>query len=123
MTEHEDLDHDLESLERMLRSGDHRVAGNLLASFAMAFATRASREESALADAHDRRGARSREVLAKVRREHDRLRGLVAALAEAVDHHNAGWGLDALGTLRSVLVIHLAKETSLAELAAPAAVG
>ncbi len=50
------------------------------------------------------------EPIARLRQEHGHLRRMIAALAKVIDQRDASRALDALATLRSVLLVHGAKE-------------
>lgn len=113
MSEHDDLDEALEAVERMLRVGKHAAARRQLASFVARYTARVDHEERALRAGPGRR----RELLAKVRQEHARLGVLVAALVDALAREHARSGLEVIEMLRSVFVLHVAKEASLPELA------
>ena len=107
-----DLDADLERVQQSLWAGEHVAARRCLARFVGHFTLRAEREERVL---RDPKGLPD-ELFRRVRREHDRLYGLVGMLVTALASKNGRRGLDAIEMLRSVLVIHVAKEASFAEL-------
>lgn len=107
-----DLDVDLERVQQTLWAGEHAAARQHLARFVGRFTARADREERVLRDVH----GSPDELLRRVRREHDRLYGLVGVLVRALTRRNDRRGLDAIEMLRSVLVLHVAKEAALCEL-------
>jgi hypothetical protein len=52
-------------------------------------------------------------AVAKIHSEHAKLRTLVGRIANAIDRADDRRGLEVIGKLRSVLLLHLAKEESL----------
>jgi hypothetical protein len=108
--EHEQLDEELARLAHSLRTGDHMVACLQLAAFALALDHRIRREERTLASACD---GTTFDPLVKVRIEHASLRRLVSLVASALDRADDRRGLEVIGKLRSVLLLHLAKEETL----------
>lgn len=111
MADH-DLDADLELVQQTLWAGEHAAARRCLARFVGHFTRRALREERVLRDLEGLPDG----IIRRVRREHNRLYGLVGMLVTALASKNDRRGLDAIEMLRSVLVIHVAKEASFVEL-------
>ena len=104
--EHEHLDEDLAHLAHTLRCADLMMACIQLAEFALKLDRIIRREERALSLAR----ATLPYPLAKVRNEHASLRRLVALIAAALDRGDERRGLELVGKLRSVLLLHVAKE-------------
>ena len=86
-----------------------------LAEFALKLDHSIYREERALSLASDL----SSSPLAKVRREHASLRRLISLIAMALDRADERRGLEVVGKLRSVLLVHLAKEETLYPMLSP----
>ena len=108
--DHEQLDRELARLSQSLTSGDHMLACLQLAEFALKLDHYIRREERALSLAY-RLVERTRpRALAIVQREHTSLRQLVALIANALDRADDRRGLEIVGKLRSVLLLHVAKE-------------
>jgi len=106
--DHERLDRELVTLAGAIQAGDPVRACRQLAQLAIELDARFWREERAIAMAFARAGG-APSPLAKLQREHTRVRQLLAALAHAIDGAD-GHGIEAIATLRSVLLLHLAKE-------------
>ena len=111
--EHDQLDHELARLARSLRSGEHMMACLQLAEFALKLDHCIRREERTLSLACARLQPATSDPLAKVRNEHASLRRLVGLIASALDRADGRRGLEVLGKLRSVLLLHQAKEAAL----------
>lgn len=111
--EHDQLDQELARLAESLRSGEHMMACLHLAEFAVMLDHCIHREERELALASERLLRRPELPLAKVQREHASLRRLISAIASALDGADDGRGLELVGKLRSVLLLHVAKEERL----------
>jgi hypothetical protein len=115
--EHEQLDLKLARLAQSLRSGEHMSACLQLAEFALKLDRCIRREERALSLAYDQLHPTTprplTSALAKVRGEHASLRRLVGLIASALDRADDRRGLEVIGKLRSVLLIHQAKEEAL----------
>lgn len=111
--EQDHLDDQLAELARSLRGNDVMLASTQLATLASELDSIMRREERALLSAHDRLERMARNPLAMVRDEHTSLRRLVALIAAALDRADGRSGLDAIGKLRSVLLVHVAKEEAL----------
>ena len=103
--EHEQFGEELAHLAQSLRSREHMLACLQLAEFALKLDRCIRREERAL--------ALGQAPLAKVRIEHESLRRLVGLIASALDRADDHRGLELVGKLRSVLLLHLAKEEAL----------
>ena len=112
--DHEHLDQELVRLERSLRCGDHMMACLQLAEFALKLDHYIRREERVLA-AQSEGVPDSHEWLAKIHREHASLRRFVALIASALDRADDRRGVEVTGVLRSVLLLHVAKERWLDE--------
>jgi len=106
--EHEPLDAELERLSHSLRAGEHMLACLQLAEFALKLDHCIRCEERALALAPT-----PSSPLTKIRNEHASLRRLVALIASALDRADDRRGLEVLGKLRSVLLLHIVKEQAL----------
>ena len=108
--EHEQLDEDLAQLARTLRSADVMMACMQLAEFALKLDRIIRCEERALTFAAD---TAAPNPLAKVRSEHASLRRMVSLVASALDRGDYRRSLEIIGKLRSVLLLHIAKEAAL----------
>jgi hypothetical protein len=102
--DHDQLDDQLARLAQTLRCGDVMMACLQLAEFALKLDRIMRKEERALAL------VQAPTPLTKVRREHASLRRLVGSIASALDCGDDRRGLELIGKLRSVLLVHLAKE-------------
>ncbi|MBL9016953.1 MAG: hemerythrin domain-containing protein [Myxococcales bacterium] len=118
--EGEQLDDRIASLAETLRAGDLVMACLELAEVALELDRAMHREERALELLLASRPA-TPPPLTHVRREHGSLRRLVGGIAGALDAGDEQQGLDQIGKLRSVLLVHLAKEERLQPLLARAA--
>ena len=105
--EHDQLDQELATLADAVRTGDHMMACLRLAELALQLDWYIRYEERALSLAPS--------VLAKIHGEHASLRRLVSLIASALDRADDRRGLEAIGKLRSVLLLHVAKEAVLLE--------
>ena len=108
--DHDQLDNELARLARSLRGGDHMLACLRLAEFALKLDHYIRREERALSLAYRLVESRRPSPLATVHKEHSRLRQLIAAIASALDRADDRRGIELVGKLRSVLLLHIAKE-------------
>jgi hypothetical protein len=108
--DHEHLDDELARLARTLRAGDHMMACLQLAEFALKLDRYIRREERALSYAYQLLAAAHPKAMETVRSEHASLRHLVAMVASALDQSEARHGADIVGRIRSVLLLHVAKE-------------
>ncbi len=108
--EQEQLDEELDHLAELLRSGDVMLSCIQLADFASKLDRIMRHEERALAFVYERLAPRTPNPIAKVKREHGSLRTLISLLATALDRADAHRGLEVVARLRSVLMVHAAKE-------------
>ena len=115
--DHEQLDDELARIAHSIRAGNHMLACLQLAEFALKLDHFLRREERALALACRLRPSGGAKALSTTRCEHTSLRQLVSAVATALDGAEDRHGLDLISKLRSVLLLHVAKEQAL--LAAP----
>lgn len=111
--DHEQLDQELSRLAQSLHGGDHMQACLQLAEFALKLDHYITREERALTVVHRVVEGSKPKALASVRREHTSLRQLVAAVAAALDRADDGRAVEIVSKLRSVLLLHVAKEERL----------
>ncbi len=111
--DHEQLDQELSRLAQSLHSGDHMQACLQLAEFALKLDHYIVREERAMMLAHRTAEHTNPKALASVRREHTSLRQLVAAIAAALDRADDRRAVEIVSKLRSVLLLHVAKEERL----------
>lgn len=109
----EQLDHELAALASSLGSGDHMLACAQLGELAFKLDRYISREERALALALQVLEGPTPGPLVAMRREHSSLREIVAAIASALDRADGTRAIDIVGKLRSVLLLHIAKEERL----------
>lgn len=107
--EHETFDEDLARVARSIRNGEHVMACLQLAEFALKLDHCIRREERVLSLAYPS----SSLLVDKLRIEHASLRRLVGLIASALDRSDDRRSLEVVGKLRSVLLLHLAKEESL----------
>lgn len=112
---YEQLDQFLARLAGTLRAGDHVHACMQLAELALDLDACLRREERALSQAFERHARTTVDPTRKIQREHASLRRLMALLATALDKADDSQGLDVIGKLRSVLLLHAAKEQALME--------
>lgn len=109
----EQLDHELAALACSLRSGDHMLACAQLGELAFKLDRYISREERALALVLQALDGAAPGPLVAMQREHKSLREMVAAVASALDRADDARAIDIVGKLRSVLLLHIAKEERL----------
>ena len=109
--EHETPDDQLIRLGQSLRRGEHMLACLQLAEFALKLDHCIHLEERTLSLTFERRPMPN--PLTKVRREHASLRRLISSIAAALDRADDRRGLELVGKLRSVLIVHLVKEETL----------
>lgn len=112
----EQLDEELVHLAELVRAGDVTLSCMQLADFASKLDRLMRHEERALAFVYERLAPTTPSPLAKVKREHASLRSLIGLLAHALDRADERRGLELVARLRSVLMVHVAKEESLAPL-------
>ena len=110
MNQHACFDGDLAQLEAVLRRGDLEGARLELATFDLKLGGYARGEERAVFPALESRSPPLHGAISMMRREHEGLRGAVAALWQALDAGDVDRGLQLLEDLRSVLVLHIVKE-------------
>jgi chemotaxis protein histidine kinase CheA len=108
--DHKQLDDELARIAHSVRGGKHMLACLQLAEFALKLDRFLRREERALAFACRLLPASGAKALSKTRVEHASLRQLVSAIATALDGADDHRGLDSISKLRSVLLLHIAKE-------------
>jgi hypothetical protein len=107
--DHEQLDGELARLAQSLRGGNHMLACLQLAEFALKLDRFLRREDRALALAR-RLAERAPLAATKIHVEQASLRRLVAVIASALDDADDPRGLDVISKLRSVLLLHVAKQ-------------
>lgn len=119
------LDEALDDVDRALRAGEAGVARRRLDGFGNRFERYVRKEERVLFALVDRRDPVQSVATARMRREHACLRLLIQAVSHALRLADPPRGLDALDSLRSVFVLHHAKEAWLLHprLPTPAALG
>ena len=100
--EHYHLDEALMRLERGLRSGGHMLACLQLAELALKLDHAIRREERLLT-------VTGRPAI-RIRQEHASLRRIVASVAAALDRADDRRARELITQLRSVLLLHVAKE-------------
>ena len=110
--EHDQLDDELANLAHTLRDGDLMMSCVQRAEFALKLDRIMHREERALALVQRYHPAMLT-PLEKIRSEHRSLRRLVSAIAGALDGGDDRKGIELIGKLRSVLLVHIAKEEGL----------
>jgi hypothetical protein len=110
--DHEQLDQELIRLGHALDLGDHMSACLQLAEFALRLDLYICREERVLATEPLSTLTPPR-IVATVHREHTSLRQLVARIATGLDGADDTRCVDTLCKLRSVLLLHMAKEEML----------
>lgn len=108
--DHEKLDLELSQLAQALRGGDHMLACLQLAEFALKLDIYIRREERAFSFAYSVVGVTPPHAVAFVQREHTSLRQLVSSIASALDRADDRRGVEIVGKLRSVLLLHMMKE-------------
>jgi hemerythrin-like domain-containing protein len=110
-SEHERLDDLLSDVGVLLRAGRQRTARRHLTRFTSRFDHYVRTEERLLFAALESAGSGAPGApTGPMRREHRSLRRLVAALFEAIEGGDRKRALEALASLRSVLLVHHAKE-------------
>jgi hypothetical protein len=105
--DHEHLDQELILLERSIRGGDHMTACLQLAEFSLVLDHYIRCEERAMSTQP------APPWNAKIQREHTSMRRLVALIACALDRADDRRSAEVTSLLRSVLLLHAAKEQSL----------
>lgn len=104
------LDDKLSLLETSLLAGDRDRVLELFLAFDAELSGYVRREERFLFPALERFTAMSRRATATMRTEHRSLRRLLDSLGEQIARADDRRGLDVLSSLRSVLILHFAKE-------------
>lgn len=107
--EHDRLDDTLGDLGRFLRADDQSAAARRLSTFTARFDRYVQAEERLLFPVLETGGAHAAPT-AHMRREHGFLRRLIASLCDAVRGRDRARALDVLAKLRSVFLVHHAKE-------------
>lgn len=100
----------LSKLEASLRAGDRELALEDLLAFDADLTSYVRGEERVLFPVLERFTSLPSKVTARMRDEHRSLRRLLDSVEEQVARPDRGRGLDVLSTLRSVLLLHIAKE-------------
>lgn len=100
----------LAAVERWLRLGDHEMARIDLAAFDLELSGYVRGEERVVFPAIERMHDGAYAPTVRMRHEHGRLRGMLRSVWDALDRGQAWQALEVLGGLRSVLVLHVAKE-------------
>jgi hemerythrin-like domain-containing protein len=108
--EHARLADALADLDRFLRAGNDAAAQRRLSTFTERFDRYIRGEERLLFPVLDGGKPGPRAPTAQMRKEHGFLRRMLAAFREALQRADHARGLEVLGTLRSVFVLHYAKE-------------
>jgi hemerythrin-like domain-containing protein len=108
--EHGRLDATLGDLDRLLRAGDSSAARSRLARFTARLDRYVHGEERLLFPVIEGGKPTPLAPTAQMRREHGVLRRLVAAVRDAILRDDHAQSLDALGSLRSVFLLHHTKE-------------
>jgi iron-sulfur cluster repair protein YtfE (RIC family) len=109
-SEHPCFDGQLERLDASLRAGDNEMARLHLAAFDLQLSGYVRGEERVMFPALERMMSGPCNPTARMRKEHESLRQLVATLWESVDDADKRRGLRVLGALRSLLMLHVVKE-------------
>lgn len=109
----EQLDYELAALACSLRVGDHMLACAQLGELAFRLDRYILREERELGRIYQELEGGAPRPLAVMRREHGRLREIIAAIASALDRADDAGAVDIVSKLRSVWVLHIAKEERL----------
>lgn len=107
---HEQLEEALARLDWALRDHDLHTARLHLEIFAAGLDRYVSSEERMWFPVFDRMEPAHRTSTTKMRREHGSLRRLVARVSKALDSQDERGKLGLLGDLRSVFLLHVAKE-------------
>jgi iron-sulfur cluster repair protein YtfE (RIC family) len=107
---HGRMDSKLAALDTCVRAGDHAGAIRQFIAFDADLTRYARGEEQLLFPVIDRFTSVPPSATAHMRSEHRSLRRLVDTLGTLLARDDAPRALDLLGTLRSVLLFHLAKE-------------
>jgi len=100
----------LAAVERWIRLGDCEMARLDLAAFDLELSGYVRGEERVVFPAIERMHPAPFAPTARMRREHGRLRAMLLAVWSALEHGQPWEALEVLGGLRSVLLLHVAKE-------------
>jgi hypothetical protein len=111
--DHEQLDAELDRLAQSMRVGDHMLACLQLAEFSLKLDHFLRREERALGGARRLLADRAPHAVTKTHVEQASLRRLVAVISAALDGADDRRGLEVISKLRSVLLLHVAKQSLL----------
>ena len=112
LDEQDPLDAELARLADLLRCGELMLVRIRLVEFALKLDTYIRRDERVLSSSYSRLREPAT-TLAMIHAEHKKLRGLIGSIASALEQGEAKRGLELVGKLRSVLLLHLAKEEQL----------
>ncbi len=104
------FDVQLAKLDASLRTGDSEMARLYLAAFDLQLSGYVRGEERVVFPVLEKIASGPSSATAKMRKEHESLRTLVATMWDALDRADRHRGLQILGTLRSLLALHVAKE-------------
>ncbi|MDB4955560.1 MAG: hemerythrin cation-binding protein [Myxococcales bacterium] len=104
------FDEELSKLDASLRSEDNVVARLQLAAFELQLSGYVSGEERVLFPAFERLDSTPRAYTETMRKEHGSMRCLVTRIWAALDRADHRRGLELVGALRSVLLLHVTKE-------------
>lgn len=107
---HMRLDDKLDKLEASLRAGDRDAAFDIYLLFDAELAGYVRGEERLLFPVLERFTSMPTTATRSMRLEHRSLRRLVDALGELLARDDKRGGLDIVAQLRSVLILHVAKE-------------
>ncbi len=108
--QHALLELGLTALERSLAARELLDARERLAGFDAHLRRYVRGEERVLFPVYERLPSVRHDQVARMRLEHGNLRRMIAALGGILDRGDARAGLEALGTLRDVLLVHSVKE-------------
>lgn len=107
---HPELDDDLARLDASLRSGDSGATRDLYLAIDATLTRYVRGEEGILFPALERFTSMPSTATASMRGEHRSIRRLLDTLGEMIGRADIRRGLEVLTTLRSVLLLHIAKE-------------
>lgn len=108
--DHTCWDEELAKLDGSLRAGDRDAALEQLVAFDAELTRYVRREEREVFPLLERLASVPVTATASMRAEHRSLRRLIDTIGELIAREDRRRGLDALATLRSVLMLHVAKE-------------
>jgi iron-sulfur cluster repair protein YtfE (RIC family) len=104
------FDAQLAKLDTSLRTGDNEMARLHLMRFDLQLSGYVRGEERVVFPVLEQIASGPSSPTAKMRKEHESLRRLVRTMWDALDRADRHRGLQVLGTLRSLLALHVAKE-------------